>query len=91
MNWSELTQDWAHWFARIKSRFPNLDDSSMAFVKLDRSRFEMYLADTHHITLEEAREELADFLYIETLARDLHQQDHTTSETSPKGSLHLRG
>lgn len=70
MDWSDLTRNWAHAFDRMKTRFPNLDDASMPFLKLDRSRFEAYLAETHQMTLREAREEFQDFLYIETLARE---------------------
>lgn len=70
MTWAELTANWAHWFKRIKTRFPHLDDSAMPFLKQDRGRFEAYLADRHNLTLDEAREEFEDFLYIETLARE---------------------
>lgn len=71
MNWSELTQDWASAYVRAKKRFPNLEDSAMPFLKLDRGRFEAYLAERHQLTLSEAREEFEDFLYIESLNREL--------------------
>ena len=58
------------WFTRIQSRFPNLEDSAMPFLKTDRQRFEAYLADRHDLTLTEAREELDDFLFVEQLARE---------------------
>lgn len=74
MTWSDLTKDWAVWFKRIQTRFPHLDDSAMPFLKLDRDRFEAYLADTHNLTLREAREELEDFLYIESLAQEMADQ-----------------
>ncbi len=70
LDWSDLTQNWALAFSRIKTRFPNLDDGSMPFLKQDRGRFEAHLAATHQLSLEEAREEFRDFLYIETLARE---------------------
>ncbi len=70
MTWSDLTQNWSEWFARIKDRFPNLDDGAMPFAKTNRERFEAYLADTHDLTLVEAREELDDFLFVENLARE---------------------
>ena len=41
----------------------------MPFLKLDRSRFEAHLAETHDMTLNEARDAVDGFLYIETLAR----------------------
>lgn len=70
MTWSDLTLNWALWFKRIQTRFPHLDESAMPFLKQDRDRFEAYLADTHNLTLHEAREEFEDFLYIESLARE---------------------
>lgn len=69
MYWSDLTQNWSLWFSRFKAQFPNLDDASMPFLKLDRNRFEAHLAETHDMTLNEAREAVNGFLYIETLAR----------------------
>lgn len=70
-NWSELTQNWAHSFARAKTRFPQLDEADAPFLKLDRSRFEAYLAEKHQLTLTEAREEFADFLFVESLNREI--------------------
>ena len=69
MHWSDLTQNWGLWFSRLKDQFPNLDDGSMPFLKLDRDRFEAHLAQTHDITLNEARDAVEGFLYIETLAK----------------------
>ncbi|MCA0872892.1 hypothetical protein LCL97_18835 [Seohaeicola saemankumensis] len=76
MDWSDLTQNWGAAFARMKLRFPHLDDGSMPFLKLDRDRFEAHLADTHQMTLDEARQEFEDFLYIETLAREVGDAVH---------------
>lgn len=70
MTWSDLTQNWSDWIARFQDRFPNLDAAAMPFAKTNRERFEAYLADTHDLTLTEAREELDDFLFIEQLARE---------------------
>ncbi len=70
MDWLEFTQDWASSYSRAKQRFPNLRDADMSYLKRDRGRFEAYLADRHHLTMSEAREELEDFLYVETLLRE---------------------
>ncbi|MEO1733947.1 MAG: hypothetical protein AAFR45_10025 [Pseudomonadota bacterium] len=70
MTWSDLIQDWGYWYRKLKTRFPNLDDGSMPFLKQDRGRFEAYVAETHNLTLEEARQELEDFLFVEALARE---------------------
>lgn len=71
MNWSELTQNWAQAFPRVKSRFPQLDEADTLCLKLDRSRFEAYLAEKHQLTLTEAQEEFEDFLFVESLNREI--------------------
>lgn len=76
MNWTDMTADWATWYRRLQIRFPKLDDAAMPFSKLDRDRFEAYLADVQNLTLTEAREEIEDFLYIQSLlceAEDGHE------------------
>ncbi len=77
LNWADLTQDWSASFARAKKRFPNLRDKDMAFVKQDRKQFEAYLAERHHLTVNEAHEELEDFLFTEGLNREF---DHSLRE-----------
>ena len=71
LNWTDLTQDWSASYARAKRRFPNLRDQDMARVRTDRKRFEAYLAERHHLTVNEAHEEVKDFLYTEGLNREL--------------------
>ncbi len=72
LNWVDLTQDWSACYARAKRRFPNLRAQDMAKVRDDRARFEAYLAERHHLTVTEAREELEDFLYTEGLNREVN-------------------
>ncbi len=71
LNWADLTQDWSASYARAKRRFPNLRDKDMARLGRDRKQFEAYLAERHHLTVNEAREELEDFLYTEALNREV--------------------
>lgn len=70
LNWADLTQDWGTSYARAKRRFPNLRKQDMAPVPKDRQQFEAYLAERHHLTVNEAREELDDFLFTEALNRE---------------------
>lgn len=70
MTWNDMTGNWGHWFRRMQARFPHLEDSAMPFLKQDRGRFEAYLAQTHDLTLNEARAELEDFLLVEALLRE---------------------
>nr|WP_321252695.1 hypothetical protein [uncultured Ruegeria sp.] len=73
MKWTELTQDWNGSLARAKRRFPNLRDQDVAHFRQDRKQFEAYLAERHHLTVNEAREELEDFLFTESLNREFDQ------------------
>lgn len=71
LSWADLTADVTSTYRRIKMRFPHLDESAIAFLHHGRARFEAHLAATHQLTPTEAREEFADFLYIEALSREL--------------------
>ncbi|MCX8953713.1 MULTISPECIES: hypothetical protein [unclassified Ruegeria] len=70
MNWTDLTQDWNAAYARAKRRFPNLRDQDMMRVSKDRKGFEAYLAERHQLTMNEAHEEVEDFLFTEGLNRE---------------------
>ena len=72
LNWTDLTQDWSACYARAKRRFPNLRDQDMPRVGKDRKQFEAYLAERHHLTVNEAHEEVEDFLFTESLNRELN-------------------
>lgn len=71
MRWAEIASDWCMWSERIHHRFPHLDSEQMNLLYRDRKSFEAHLAATHNLSLIEAREEIDDFLYVETLAREL--------------------
>lgn len=58
-------------FRKIKTRFPNLDDSALPLCRLDRDRFEAHIAATHELSIIEAHEEFEDFLEIEALTREV--------------------
>ena len=73
LNWTDLTQDWDSLYARAKRRFPNLRDQDKMHVIKDRHGFEVYLAERHHLTVNEAHEELEDFLFTEALNREVAQ------------------
>ncbi len=71
LNWTDLTQDLGATYARAKRRFPNLRDQDMDRVWNNREQFEAYLAERHHLTVNEAREEVEDFLFTERLNHEL--------------------
>ncbi|QFT73057.1 hypothetical protein FIU92_08480 [Ruegeria sp. THAF33] len=70
MNWTDLTNDWNAACERAKRRFPNLRDKDMMRVLKDRKGFEAYLAERHQLTINEAHEEVEDFLFTEGLNRE---------------------
>ncbi|MES0861095.1 hypothetical protein ABLN87_01905 [Ruegeria sp. SCPT10] len=71
LNWAELTKELGATYARAKRRFPNLRDQDMDSVWNNRERFEAYLAERHHLTVNEAHEEVEDFLFTERLNHEL--------------------
>lgn len=73
LKWNDLTQDWQSMYLRAKRRFPNLRDQDMDRLARDRTQFEAYLAERHHLTVNEAHEELEDFLFTEGLNREVSQ------------------
>jgi hypothetical protein len=58
MTWLDLTRNWAVSYGLLQEHFPNLEKSAMPFVKQDQGRFENYLAATHDLTIQEARDAL---------------------------------
>ncbi|CRL11296.1 hypothetical protein [Phaeobacter italicus] len=67
-------RSWFDRMPRIKQRFPHLETRQAPSLLDDKDKFVAYLARTHHLTLNEAREEVDDFLYTESLHRELERQ-----------------
>ncbi len=67
MNISDLKECWP----RLRQRFPYIaeKDARNGFETPDH--FLKCVADKQHITISEAREEVADFLYVESLHAEL--------------------
>ena len=71
MNRNDITSDPGLWFQRMRARFPHLDEGALSIFKRDRACFVAHLARTHNLSINEAREEIEDFFYIETLTHEL--------------------
>lgn len=69
MDWTELTENWNGALARLEARFPLLNRDSLPHPPESLSGLTRHLADTHDLTALEAREELTDWLFVESLAR----------------------
>ena len=58
MTWSDIAADWPTTVQRLKHRFPFLDETALARAPAEPSALSRHLADQHHLTLQEAEEEL---------------------------------
>ncbi|MGR3623079.1 hypothetical protein [Pseudophaeobacter sp.] len=67
----QASMRWDRLYPRAKQRFPHLRSESVPSLAGDRDGFVAYLARTHHLTLREAREEVDDFLFTESLHAEL--------------------
>ncbi|MGH1577132.1 hypothetical protein [Planktotalea sp.] len=71
MNWSDLSVDWTTFLTAVARRFPYLDASLFRRSNTDLSTLVQAVAQSHDLTEHEAREELEDFLLIQSLSRDM--------------------
>lgn len=62
---------WETMYPRAKQRFPHLQFETVASLKGDHDGFVNHLAASHQLTLREAREEVEDFLFTESLHAEL--------------------
>lgn len=69
MNWHELSANWDNMVSRLEGRFPRIDRSQLAGRPRDSRALARHIADSHELTVTEAREALQDFIEIESLAR----------------------
>lgn len=70
----KVSLNWVEILPRAKQRFPHLRSARAPNPALDLEAFVAYLAHTHHLTLREAREEVADFLFTESLHAELETE-----------------
>lgn len=69
MTWIDIAENWRVAQERLETRFPLLDCDALPFPPHSITSLAHCLAATHDLTPLEAREELADWLFIKTLAR----------------------
>ncbi|MEX0340896.1 MAG: hypothetical protein AB3N11_17880 [Arenibacterium sp.] len=76
MRWTDVTADWSFWGQIIRNRFPQLSQKELDLAVTDRSMFEAELARSHHLSLNEAREEIDDLIFVQTLAREVMASEY---------------
>lgn len=68
MDWNDLTTNFETYIGRLKTRFPNMDESATAALG-DRDAIVKHIAQKHDLTQFEADREMDDWLFVENLAR----------------------
>ncbi|SDI94327.1 hypothetical protein [Salipiger marinus] len=67
LTWHDLTRNWSRALDTLRARFPNLDTERLRRQPPDRARLVAHLAERHDLTRREARRELDDWLFAQTL------------------------
>lgn len=70
MTWNELAANWGSNIRALMGRFPHADEGALTVVKDKPADLARALADAHDLTELEAREEIEDWMFLQSLARD---------------------
>lgn len=70
MNLSDLTKNWNAHLQALAQRFPHSKIEDLRELPERPSEITKVLAKNHDLTINEAREELEDLLFVASLARD---------------------
>lgn len=76
MRWSEIKEDWSFWGQVIHNRFPQLPRKELEQPMHDRRQLEAKLARSHQLSLTEAREEIEDLIFVQSLAREVTASEY---------------
>lgn len=70
MDWTYIKRHWTQISGVLLRRFPYANKHLVETYKGQPEVLTRHLAETHHLTVAEAREELRDWIMIQSLARD---------------------
>ena len=76
MFWDSMLKSWQISLPMIRLRFPHADERALDALAQGHSAFTDLMAATHDLTLEEAREEVEDWMHI------LHLTHEDTSDVA---------
>ena len=62
MSWDKVLENWTSVLESLCQDFPYLDADAVRRFRGDQSKLVEYLADTHHLTPQEARHALVDWM-----------------------------
>jgi hypothetical protein len=85
MTWSEFSRNWHAALIRLQARFPLLNGETLPRPSDDLEDITRRLADIHDLTPREASEELADLIFVESLARQASEMARTPEQISQQG------
>ena len=92
MAWTKLTENWSENLQAIARRFPHVSAQMLDPLKDELMEISRVISQTHDLTKPEAREELENFIDLQSLARkaaDFRSHDAATiAATSPHKDLH---
>ncbi|SMX31163.1 hypothetical protein [Octadecabacter ascidiaceicola] len=71
MSWTQARALWPQLSASLCQRFRHLNPTAMARFRGDRAKLNLYLAQTHDLTLAEAAQALDDWLAFSIATPDL--------------------
>lgn len=71
MTWTDITENWTTALAHLEARFPLLSREALEQPPQDLTGLTQHIAVTHDLTDLEASEELADWLFFQSLARQV--------------------
>lgn len=77
MNWTDITREWPRSLRGLRDRFPYFDEKEMSRMPRETTVMAEHLARQHDLTPLEAEEELKDWLYIQSLARQASEIEAT--------------
>ena len=71
MTWTTVLAQWPHLLDHLCKDFAHLEIAALRRFRGDRTKMETYLAETHDLTLAEARDVLEDWLTYRAARLDL--------------------
>ncbi len=69
MDWNDISTNWTDSLKRLKSRFPRIDERKLGQKPVRPDVLAAHLAHQHDLTELEAVEELRDWAFVQSLAR----------------------
>ena len=70
MTWADLTRNWSTHMRALMQRFPHAEAGAWQMAQHEPAEMTRVLAQSHDLTENEAREEMENWMFVQSLARD---------------------